>query len=161
MPMVITVVWDTWLKPGAEAEGLRLTRQVWSDMRAFEGYVSHELLIDQEAPGHVIALARWRSREDADRVRELYKDSETIRLLTPLLTRPRERWVRTSQIEGAKDVRLVRQLFSKGRVAPVGRDRHSYNRLAAARDQRSMTTGSKKVEVVERIGRRAELEKGL
>lgn len=91
--MAITVVWDTWLKPGAEMESLRLTRQVWSDMRAFEGYVSHQLLIDQEAPGHIIALGRWRSREDADRVRERYKDSETIRLLIPLLARPRDRWV--------------------------------------------------------------------
>ena len=91
--MAITVVWDTWLRPGAEAEGLRLTRQVWSDMRAFDGYVSHELLVDQDAPGHVIALGRWRSRADADQVRERYKDSETIRLLTPLLVRPRDRWI--------------------------------------------------------------------
>jgi len=93
MNSVITVVWDTWLKPGTEAEGLRLTRQVWSDMRAFEGYVDHELLIDQDAPGHIIALGRWRSRADADQVRELYQDSETIRLLTPLLARPRDRWI--------------------------------------------------------------------
>src|SRR5262249_57482490 len=67
---VVTVVWDTWLKSGAEAEGLRLTRQVWSDMRSFDGYVSHQILIDQDAPGHIIALAKWRSREDADAVRE-------------------------------------------------------------------------------------------
>lgn len=91
--MSITVVWDTWLKPGAEADGLRLTRQVWSDMRAFEGYVAHELLLDQNAPGHIIALGRWQSRADADRVREQYKDSETIKLLTPLLARPRDRWI--------------------------------------------------------------------
>jgi len=90
---VVTVVWDTWLKPGAEAEGLQLTRQVWSDMRAFEGYVDHELLIDEDAPGHIIQLGRWRSRTDADQVRERYKDSETIRLLTPLLARPRDRWI--------------------------------------------------------------------
>lgn len=91
--MDVTVVWDSWLKPGAEAEGLRLTRQVWSDMRAFEGYVSHQILVDLEAPGHIIALGRWRSREDADRVRERYKDSETIRQLVPLLARPRDRWL--------------------------------------------------------------------
>ncbi|HEU5393210.1 MAG TPA: tRNA (N6-threonylcarbamoyladenosine(37)-N6)-methyltransferase TrmO, partial [Candidatus Methylomirabilis sp.] len=87
------VVWDTWLKPGAEAEGLRLTRQVWSDMRSFEGYLGHQFLVDQEAPGHLIALGRWRSREDADRVRERYRDSGTIRRLAPLLARPRDRWV--------------------------------------------------------------------
>ena len=91
--MAVTVVWDTWLKSGSEADGLRLTRQVWSDMRAFDGYLSHQLLIDQDTPGHIIALGQWRSREDADRVREKYKDSETIRQLTPLLAKPRERWV--------------------------------------------------------------------
>lgn len=90
---MVTVVWDTWLKDGMEAKGLRLTRQVWSDMRGFEGYVSHQILVNQDAPGHIIALARWRSREDADRIREKYKDSETIRQLTPLLARPRERWI--------------------------------------------------------------------
>ena len=90
---VVTVVWDTWLKSGAEAECLRLTRQVWSDMRSFDGYVSHQILIDQDAPGHIVALTKWRSREDADVVREKYKDSETIRRLTPLLACPRDRWV--------------------------------------------------------------------
>ena len=90
---MVTVVWDTWLKAGGEAKGLQLTRQVWSDMRGFEGYIFHQILVDQDAPGHIIALARWRSREDPDRVREKYKDSETIRQLTPLLARPRERWV--------------------------------------------------------------------
>jgi quinol monooxygenase YgiN len=90
---MVTVAWDTWLKAGTEAEGLRLTRQVWSDMRGFEGYKSHQILVDQDAPGHIIVLGRWRSRADADRVREKYKDSETIRQLTPLLARPRERWV--------------------------------------------------------------------
>jgi uncharacterized protein (DUF1697 family) len=28
---MITIIWDTWLKQGAEQEGLQLTRQVWSD----------------------------------------------------------------------------------------------------------------------------------
>lgn len=90
---MITVVWDTWLKPGLEEEGLRLTRQVWSDMRSFDGYVSHQIFIDQDAPGHIIALANWQHRTDADAVREKYQDSETIRQLIPLLARPRERWM--------------------------------------------------------------------
>jgi quinol monooxygenase YgiN len=91
--MPVTVVWDTWLKPESVAEGLRLTRQVWSDMRAFDGYISHQLLIDEDSPTHIIALGTWQRRADADRVRDLYKDSETIRVLTPLLARPRERWI--------------------------------------------------------------------
>jgi quinol monooxygenase YgiN len=90
---MITVVWDTWLKPGTEAEGLQLTRRIWSDMRSFEGFLSHQMLIDEDVPGHIMAVAKWRKRQDADQVRERYKDSETIRRLTPLLARPRERWI--------------------------------------------------------------------
>ena len=90
---MITVILDTLLKPGAENEGLRLTRQVWSDMRSFDGYVSHQIFIDQVASGHIVALATWKSRADADKVREKYKDSDTIRQLTPLLARPRDRWM--------------------------------------------------------------------
>ena len=89
----ITVVWDHWFKPGAEAEGLRLTRQVWSDMKSFDGYVSHQILLDQDAPAHVIVLGTWRGRHDADQVREKYKGSPVIQQLTPLLARPRERWI--------------------------------------------------------------------
>ena len=90
--MIVTVVWDTWLKSGAETEGLRLTRQVWADMRSFDGYLSHQIFIDQDAPGHIIALAQWQSRANAEAVRDKYKDSDTIRQLTSLLARPRERW---------------------------------------------------------------------
>ncbi len=68
--MVVTVIWDTWLNPGTEEEELRLTRQVWSNMRSFQGYLSHQILVAQDAPGHIIALAWWQSREDSDRVRE-------------------------------------------------------------------------------------------
>jgi len=90
---VTTVIWETWLKPGSEEEGLRLTRKVWSDMRGFEGYVSHQIFIDQDAPGHIIVLGKWRSRADADDTLEKYRDAETVRQLTPLLVRPRDRWV--------------------------------------------------------------------
>jgi quinol monooxygenase YgiN len=90
---MVAVIWDTWLTSGAEEEGLRLTRQVWSDMRNFEGYVSHQMFIDQDAPGHIIAVGMWRSRADADSVRDTYRNSETIQQLSALLARPRDRWV--------------------------------------------------------------------
>jgi len=62
-------------------------------MRNFDGYVSHQIFIDLEGSGHIIALGKWRSRGDPDAVREKYKNAETIRQLTPLLARPRDRWV--------------------------------------------------------------------
>ena len=88
-----TVVWDTWLQPNAVEVGLRLTRKLWSDMRGFDGFVSHEILIDQDNPGHILAIGRWRTRADADRARIRYAESPTIRQLTSLLSRARERWV--------------------------------------------------------------------
>jgi len=59
---MVTVIWDTWLKPGSEEEGLRLTQQVWSDMRSFDGYVSHQVFVDEDAPGHIIQSGTWRGR---------------------------------------------------------------------------------------------------
>lgn len=91
--IMITVIWDTWIKPGAEEQGLQLTRKLWNDMRQFTGYVAHQIFVDLDGRGHIVAFGAWESRADADAVRELYKDSETVRLLTPLLARPRERWV--------------------------------------------------------------------
>ena len=90
---MVTIVWETWLNPGAEAEGLRLTRQIWSDMKGFEGYWSHRILVDRDAPSHLFVVSEWRSREEADRIKEQYAGSETVRKLTPLLARPRGRWV--------------------------------------------------------------------
>lgn len=91
---MVTIIWDTWLNPGTEETGLRLTRHLRSDMRAFDGYVSHQLFIDQNNdPKHVIALGNWQSLAEADTVLAKYKDSETIRQIVPFLARPRERWV--------------------------------------------------------------------
>ena len=90
---MVTVVWETWLNPGAEAEGLRLTRRIWSDMTGFEGLVSYRILIDQDAPVHLLVVSEWQSREHADRTLAQYAGAETVRDLTPLLARPRGRWV--------------------------------------------------------------------
>lgn len=90
---MVTIIWETWLNPSAETEGLRLTRQIWSDMKGFDGYLSHQLLVDRDAARHLFVVSQWRSRAEADRVKEQYAGSETVRLLTPLLARPRGRWV--------------------------------------------------------------------
>lgn len=39
--MSVHVTWETWLKDGAEHEGLMLTHQIWSDMRSYLGYQGH------------------------------------------------------------------------------------------------------------------------
>ncbi len=86
-------IWETWLNPGAETEGLRLTRLIWSDMKSVDGYLSHQMFVDQDTAGHLFVVSQWRSRAEADRVKEQYAGSETVRTLTPLLARPRGWWV--------------------------------------------------------------------
>ena len=90
---MVIVVWETWLNSGDEAEGLGLTRQIWSDMQHFDGYISHQLLVDQDAPSHLLVVSQWQSREAADRSKEKYAGSETVRKLKPLLARERGRWL--------------------------------------------------------------------
>ena len=100
---MVTVVWETWLHPGTETEGLRLTRQIWSDMQRFDGYLSHQLLVDQDAANHLLIVSDWRNREAADRIKDEYAGSETVRLLTPLLLRPRNRWVFANKTTASSD----------------------------------------------------------
>lgn len=91
---MVTVVWESWLKSGDEAKGLELTRQIWFDMLTrFEGYVSHRLLVDEDNAGHLLVVSQWQNREAADRSKQEYAGSETVRQLTQLLSRPRERWI--------------------------------------------------------------------
>jgi quinol monooxygenase YgiN len=92
---MVVVVWETWLNSGDEAEGLGLTRQIWSDMQHVDGYISHQLLVDQDASSHLLLVSQWHSREAADRSRSEYT-SEALHKLKPLLARERGRWVYTA-----------------------------------------------------------------
>jgi hypothetical protein len=73
---MVTVIWDTWLKPGSEEEGLRLTQQVWADMRSFDGYVSHQVFVDEDAPGHIGHVAQpCRCGQRSGEIQRLGNDS--------------------------------------------------------------------------------------
>jgi quinol monooxygenase YgiN len=89
----VYVIWETWLKEGAEREGLMLTQHIWRDMRSYSGYQGHLLLQDQDQPGHLIVVGRWTTREQADRIRDDYARSSTVQQLKPLLARERTRSV--------------------------------------------------------------------
>jgi heme-degrading monooxygenase HmoA len=94
---MVIVVWETWLNDGAEAEGLRITRQIWSDMQHVDGYISHQLLVDEDAANHLLLVSQWQTREAAVRSKDEYAGSEagskTVPQLKPLLSRERGRWV--------------------------------------------------------------------
>lgn len=90
---MVTVLWDTRVKPEAAAEGYALIRRIWRDMEHFAGYVSHRLLQEEDEAGHFVVVSEWESRAAADASREQYAQAEPVRLLMPLLAVPRIRWV--------------------------------------------------------------------
>jgi quinol monooxygenase YgiN len=90
---MVTIVWETRLKPCCEEEGLNLTRRIWADMTGFEGYLSHFILVDEDASGHLLVVSTWASRDSADKILNEYAQAEPVRLITPLLAAPRNRWV--------------------------------------------------------------------
>lgn len=90
---MVTVVWDTRIRTGAEQTGRDLVRRIWTDMKGFSGYVSHRLLQDEDDAGHLLIVSQWTDRESADRTLKAYADAEPVRLLTPLLAAPRQRFV--------------------------------------------------------------------
>ncbi len=96
---MVTVVRETWLKPGAEGEGLALTRRIWTDMPRFQGYVSHVILQDEDAKGHLMVISEWTSRAAADRIRDAYAQAEPVLQIAPLLAKPRGRSVFSKDLE--------------------------------------------------------------
>jgi len=85
-------------------------------MKPFDGYMSHQLLVDQDEAGHIVALGKWRRRDDADSVRDKYKDSDIIGKLTPLLARPRDRWI---TVKTRHHPQLHRCNFEMGNIFPA------------------------------------------
>ncbi|MCF3946860.1 antibiotic biosynthesis monooxygenase [Acidiphilium sp. AL] len=91
---MVTVIWDMRVTPEAADEGLAIIRKIWMDMRTmFAGYAGHRLFEDIDHCGHYVVVSDWVSREEADRVRDLYADAEPVRQLAPLLAEARMRIV--------------------------------------------------------------------
>ena len=64
--MPIYSIWESQFPAPLAAEGRVATEAIWRDMPCFEGYLSHELLVDADDPGHLLVVSQWASREHAD-----------------------------------------------------------------------------------------------
>lgn len=71
------------------------TEAIWLDMQGFDGYLSHELLVDADDPGHLLVVSRWTSRERADATLQLYATHPNARSANSLVAEPRRRFVAT------------------------------------------------------------------
>jgi quinol monooxygenase YgiN len=93
--MPIYSIWESRFPAARAAAGRAVTEAIWRDMQSFEGYLSHELLVDADDPGHLLVVSQWTSREHADKTLGLYATHPNARAANSLVTEPRRRFVAT------------------------------------------------------------------
>jgi quinol monooxygenase YgiN len=93
--MPIYSIWESRFPAARAAEGRALTESIWRDMPSFEGYLSHELLVDADDAGHLFVVSQWTSREHADESLRLYATHPNAMAANSLVAEPRRRIVAT------------------------------------------------------------------
>src|SRR5262245_58711748 len=93
--MPIYAIWESRFPAVRAAEGRAVTEAIWRDMPSFEGYLSHELLVDADDPGHLLVVSQWTSREHADSSLRRYTTHPNARAANRLVTEPRRRILAT------------------------------------------------------------------
>ena len=89
--MPIYAIWESRFPAPRAAEGRAVTEAIWRDMPCFEGYLSHEVLVDIHDPGHLLVVSQWSSREHADESLRLYAEHANARVANNLVSEPRRR----------------------------------------------------------------------
>jgi len=89
--MPIYAIWESRFPAERAAEGRAVTHAIWGDMPSFEGYLSHEVLVDDDDPGHVLVISRWASRDHADESLRTYTGHPNARAANSLVVEPRRR----------------------------------------------------------------------
>ena len=89
--MAIYSIWESRFPAVRAAEGRAVTEAIWRDMPAFDGYLSHELLVDADDPGHLLVLSQWVSREHADTSLRRYATHPNAQAANSLVSEPRRR----------------------------------------------------------------------
>ncbi|HVV14645.1 antibiotic biosynthesis monooxygenase family protein [Amycolatopsis sp.] len=91
--MAIYSIWESRFPAARAEEGRAVTEAIWRDMPGFEGYLSHELLVDADDPGHLLVVSQWESREHADESRRRYATHPNAVTANNLVAEPRRRTV--------------------------------------------------------------------
>src|ERR687898_3424465 len=89
--MPIYSIWESQFPAVRAAEGRAVTEAIWRDMPCFEGYLSHELLVDADDPGPLLVVSQWTSREHADESLRRYAQHPNARAVNNLVAEPRRR----------------------------------------------------------------------
>jgi quinol monooxygenase YgiN len=100
--MSIYSIWESRFPSMAAAEGRAVTEAIWRDMLGYDGYLSHELLIDADDPGHLLVVSQWTTRERADATLRDYATHPHAHAADHLATEPRRRFVAVRHELGAR-----------------------------------------------------------
>jgi quinol monooxygenase YgiN len=90
--MSVYSIWESRFPAELAEEGIIVTKAIWRDMLAFDGYVTHELIQDLDQPGHLFVVSSWASREAADAAMS-YASHPNAKQANELVTEPRRRTV--------------------------------------------------------------------
>lgn len=91
--MAIYSIWESRFPPQAAADGLEVTNAIWADMLAYDGYLEHVVLVDEDDPGHVLVVSQWASRLHADAVLREYSSHPNAQAANRLAAEPRRRFL--------------------------------------------------------------------
>ena len=91
--MAIYSIWESRFLPQSAADGLAVTEAIWADMPRYDGYLEHVVLVDEDAPGHLLVVSQWASRSHADAVLREYSPHPNARAADRLVCEPRRRFV--------------------------------------------------------------------
>jgi quinol monooxygenase YgiN len=93
--MPVYSIWESRFPPHAAEEGREVTEAIWRDMPAFDGYLDHMVLVDDDDAGHLLVVSRWADRERADAVLRQYAPHPNAQTANRLVSQPRRRFVAT------------------------------------------------------------------
>ncbi|HEX3732075.1 MAG TPA: antibiotic biosynthesis monooxygenase [Mycobacteriales bacterium] len=100
--MPIYSIWESRFPAAAAAEGRAVTEAIWREMPRYDGYLDHELLIDDDDPGHLLVISQWRTREHADATLRDYATHPNAHAANHLVTEPRRRFIATRNEAGPR-----------------------------------------------------------
>jgi quinol monooxygenase YgiN len=93
--MSIYSVWESRFPAARAEEGRAVTEAIWRDMVGFEGYLSHELLVGADDPGHLLVFSQWARRDNADEALRSYATHPNAQTANSLVAEPRRRILAT------------------------------------------------------------------
>ncbi len=99
--LTIYSIWESRFPPESASEGRAVTEAIWRDMPDLDGYVSHELLVDADDPGHLLVISQWTARERADAALKDYAEHPNAIAANRLVATPRSRFLATRAADDA------------------------------------------------------------